>query len=696
MKNKLHNAISPYLLQHRDNLIAWNEWSESIFQEAQATNKLVFISIGYSSCHWCHVMERESFNDAEVSEVVNELTIPIKVDREEHPEVDAYYMKEASQIIEHVGWPLNVLVEPSGSTLFAFTYLPKNQLIEVIKKISQWWAESKERFKISKGEQVKKLCEEKKASSTKEASTQDVERMLQRVTDRYLIIIRKIRDEMWGGIGQDQKFPLTYQLQLLLSYGDELDKRFAFHTLRKMARGGLFDHIEGGFFRYTIDRAWCVPHFEKMLYDNALLIDVYTEAYCLSKEKEFLEIVKRAISFVIESFQIENSSLFASSFDADSVDSDEGGYYCLSEEELSSVFHSLQNSGIDEAREKQIKHVYGLDIGPLVYDVHGGGKPPRYHVMKPYGFDLSDQELIFEQSVKKYRSTLPSERMSVRNNAVKTSWNALMIHSLIRAGIRCQHQEWVEFGQRALHALINVMYDGRTLLRYSLGEVKRHHGTISDYAALVRSLITLFDETSEYWALEMAILLYEETEKQFRLPGGGVHYSIVDTKSKLFSQVASDVDGQEPSGTSLHIENGLRLFALLGERCRDGLNRAMEFIQNEMKDDIDSLFSRAYSLYAFHSIQPFKINHPFWIICSNAEQLNTMKERVRAIKDDRKGLFILKSDWHKFIELGAPLLPPQQEDFESESPLLLICDSQACLQPIKGTTSIESYFLNKR
>ena len=294
MPNRLQFEKSPYLLQHRDNPVDWWPWCEEAFQAARSTDKPVFLSIGYSTCHWCHVMARESFAEEAVAEAINRNFIPIKVDREERPDVDAVYMAACTAMTGAGGWPLTALLTPEQQPFWVGTYLPQRQLLSLLSEAARLWREDRDSL-LAQGAQLTAYLRK-----GEEAGAGVPDRALLR---RAVSLYGQSFDPRWGGFGRAPKFPMPHNLIFLLRYarcaGDAKARDMAERTLEAMYRGGIFDHVGGGFARYSTDEKWLTPHFEKMLYDNALLALAYTEAYQHTCRPLFAEIVRRTLDYVL-------------------------------------------------------------------------------------------------------------------------------------------------------------------------------------------------------------------------------------------------------------------------------------------------------------------------------------------------------------------------------------------------------------
>lgn len=330
MKNHLSKEQSPYLLQHAENPVDWRPWGEEVFEEAKRKNCPIFLSIGYSTCHWCHVMAHESFEDETVAQAINDAFLPVKVDREERPDVDAVYMAACVAMNGSGGWPLTVLLTPDQKPFWAGTYLPKTELLRLVREAARLWRDNREKI-LSVGETI--------AAHLKQGSASRTGVLNRELVQQAANLFAQTFDSEWGGFGPPPKFPTPHNLIFLLRYacltGKGEMQKIALQSLDAMYRGGLFDHVGGGFSRYSTDRFWLVPHFEKMLYDNALLALAYTEAFQYTRHPLYEEIIRRTLDYVMKELAGPVGG-FCCGQDADS-ECVEGKYYVFTPEELVSV-----------------------------------------------------------------------------------------------------------------------------------------------------------------------------------------------------------------------------------------------------------------------------------------------------------------------------------------------------------------------
>lgn len=545
--NRLQYEKSPYLQQHKNNPVDWYPWGKEAFEKAEAENKPLMVSIGYSTCHWCHVMEQESFENAEVAAVLNEKFIPVKVDREERPDVDAIYMSACQAMNGHGGWPLNVFITPDQKPFYAATYIPRNQMgsmpgiMDVLSQLSDIYRDDPERV-AQVGSDISKALEPR-ALETRQLNINNVHTAFRAFTQQF--------DSSYGGFGSAPKFPSPHIVMYLLHYYHQFESEGALYmatsTLDAMASGGIRDHIGGGFSRYATDQAWLVPHFEKMLYDNALLLMAYTEAYQLTGETRYKEVVEEIIEYVHRDLTHEEGAFFCGE-DADS-EGEEGKFYVWSPEEIEDV--------LGEERGEQFAIEYGIDPAG---NFEGKSIPNR--INRPTA-GWSDAERrgalqdLYEHREKRVRP--------FRDEKILTSWNGWMIASMAKAGRVFQEEKWTEFAEEAYRFIENRLQDqnGRFKARWKDGDVQ-YDAYVDDYANMIWASTELYASTwkPEYiekasdWA-ETMISYYYDREN------GGFFLTASDGESLLFRPKEA-FDGAAPSGNSVAAVQLMRLARLTG------------------------------------------------------------------------------------------------------------------------------------
>ncbi len=557
--NRLAGSSSPYLRQHAGNPVNWQPWSEAVFAEALRLNKPVLVSIGYSTCHWCHVMEKESFSDPEVADELNRTFVCIKVDREERPDLDAIYMRAAQSLTGGGGWPLHVLLTPEKKPFYAFTYLPKEDrfgrmgLMSLSRRIATLWRDDRERIERSAAALGRALQEQ--ASGSQEQA--DIG--MAGVDAGYRALMKRY-DAEWGGFGTAPKFPSPHQLLFLFRHGILAGKQAAIqaatHTLRAMQKGGMHDHVGGGFHRYSTDRYWHLPHFEKMLYDQAMLLIAYTEGWLVSGDASFRETVENLVRYLLGRMQSPEGAFYTAE-DADSQ-GQEGLYYVWSTAEIRSLL---------EAREADaVIRAFGLRDQGNYADESTGGTTGR-NVL-----DLIDGEALSALNWPDIRTRLLSARdrrpRPFRDEKILCDWNGLAIAALAKAGRAFRQGEWIRQAARAGAFVMRHLWQAGALKhRWFQGEAGID-ATLDDYAFLVWGLIELHQATLDARWLEAAGMLADVMLERLAAPEGGLYLA---NGNDLIARPVEAYDGALPSGNAVAMQSLLRLGRLFG---RDDFERA--------------------------------------------------------------------------------------------------------------------------
>lgn len=561
--NELQHEKSPYLLQHAENPVGWRPWGQAAFDAAVREDKPIFLSIGYSTCHWCHVMAHESFEDEAAAEAINRGFIPIKVDREERPDVDAVYMAACLAMNGSGGWPLTVLLTPDRKPFWAGTYLPKGRLLSLLGQAANLWQENREGV-LQAGELLTEHLQKEREHEPGAPSRALAETAVTQLSRSF--------DAAWGGFGPAPKFPTPHNLLFLLRYarltGDDKPSGMAGSTLEHMARGGLFDHIGGGFCRYSTDTKWLVPHFEKMLYDNALLALAYTEAYEHTRRPVFREIACRTLDYVLRELT-DPAGGFCCGQDADS-EGVEGKYYLLTPEDVSRALDT------DTAR----RFCGRFDITP-----HGNFEGKSI----PNLIGASDWETE-PAWVKPARETLYGYRRKrtklSTDDKVLTAWNGLMIAALARAGLVLDEPRCLDAGTRAAEFIREHLTDetGRLLARWRAGDAALA-GKLDDYAFFAWGLLELFAATFHVEYLNTAIRLADTLLEHFFDETRGGFYPYSTEGEQLIARTRETFDGAIPSGNAVAALVLSRLARLTGaERFRAAKERQFRYLAGAIRE----------------------------------------------------------------------------------------------------------------
>ncbi|HEY6282579.1 MAG TPA: thioredoxin domain-containing protein [Nitrososphaerales archaeon] len=544
--NRLIKEKSPYLLQHAHNPVDWYPWGKEALSKAKNDNKPILLSIGYSTCHWCHRMREESFENENTASLINKNFIPIKVDREERPEVDAYYMGAVQALTGGGGWPLTVFLTPDLKPFYGGTYFPPEprygmpgfpQLLEFV---SNLWKEKRT-------EVLANSLEVAKAIST--GTTAEPGELRKTVLDEGYSVLVSSFDQERGGFGGPPKFPLPNASAFLLRYykrtGKELALRSVLKTLDEMLAGGIRDHIGGGFHRYSTDRTWLVPHFEKMLYDNALLAKLYAEAYQITRKKEYAEVVRETIAWITGEMK-DRGGGFYSAQDADTTQG-EGVFYTWTPEEIADALGPKDAAYFDA--------LYGV--------TNTGNFEGRTILHLQPGVPVSDDESMMKIRSKLYGARFKRPRPAT-DTKILTSWNGLAISALAFSGMVLKDEALLDSASKAADFLLEKVSNVGRLLRRDAGGEAGLGGNLEDYSFLVQGLLDLFEATSEPKWLKEAMRLNGVMVEDFEdKPNGGFFMSLEAEPAKL----KENYDGPTPSGNSVAALNLIRLSELTGEEA---------------------------------------------------------------------------------------------------------------------------------
>ncbi len=574
-QNRLSRESSPYLLQHAANPVDWFPWGESAFQRARELNRPIFLSIGYSTCYWCHVMERETFEDESAAEVLNQSFVSIKVDREERPDVDEIYMA-ACQIFSQFttgraggGWPLSAFLEPESlKPFYVGTYFPpiaaygRPSFRQICESIQESWQERRPAV-LQQAERIAEAVKNHLAGDTEGASVGDDE------IRQGQAALMGVYDHQHGGFGSAPKFPQPPYLELLMRTGwqDPGIRNALLHTLESMALGGMHDQIGGGFHRYSVDAQWVIPHFEKMLYDQGQLLSLYARAHERTTDVVLGRAAEGIVEFVAREL-IDEEGAFFSALDAE-VESREGGNYVWTAGEIRSAF---KDAALDEDADAALK-VFGLDAGPNFRDPHAPDAPPVNVLILRNRPDslaaiLGWKESDFIQRLDRWRSILRQARdrrpQPRRDEKVIASWNGLMIAGLVDAGSAMKRSEWVAMAAKAAGAILNRLWRDGTLHRSTCQGIVGPRGVLEDYGAMIYGLIRLAGATHDDHWRRQGVDLLEAADGIFG-DGRGGFYENEAGRSDLFCRARAVHDGAVPSGTSLMIASMLEVADQTGD-----------------------------------------------------------------------------------------------------------------------------------
>ena len=542
--NRLASATSPYLLQHADNPVQWWPWSDEAFAAAAERQVPVFLSVGYAACHWCHVMAHESFEDERTASMINEHFVAIKVDREERPDVDAVYMQATQALTGQGGWPMSVFLTPDRKPFYAGTYFPPTarhglpSFHQVLQAISEAWRDRKSEILVSASEITRRLSMQQTPAGSEMLTADDC--------SESILLLEREFDPTHGGFGHAPKFPPSMVLEALLRDGGEAAMFMAGLTLEAMARGGIYDQIGGGFARYSVDAGWVVPHFEKMLYDNALLLGAYTHWWRLTRNPLAERIVTETVSWLLLQMRTAQGA-FAASLDADSQNDQgelrEGAYYVWNRDQLRDVLGAEDAAWAAEV----------FSVTPTGTFEHGASTLQL----------RSDHDQVRLAEVRERLRIARDQRSRPgRDDKVVAAWNGLLVDALVQAAMIFARSDWLEIATEAAEHVWQVHWrDGRLRRTSRDGRVGEAFGILEDYAALALAAVRLASVHAAPLWLTRAEQLLEVIMEQFNDGDGGLFDTAADAEP-LYTRPQDPTDNATPSGLSAAV-HALRLTAEL-------------------------------------------------------------------------------------------------------------------------------------
>jgi uncharacterized protein YyaL (SSP411 family) len=544
--NRLAAETSPYLRQHRDNPVDWYAWGREAFTKAAEEDRPVLLSVGYAACHWCHVMAHECFEDDEVAATMNDLFVNVKVDREERPDVDAIYMDAVQALTGRGGWPMTVFLTPDGRPFYGGTYFPKPSFLQLLAAIDDAWRNRRQQVDENAGQLIESLDRTARLAAAPEPPTAaHLNAALQQLASSF--------DTRWGGFGPAPKFPQTMNLELVLraaaaGAGDGA-LQIVTSTLDAMASGGIYDHVGGGFARYSVDERWLVPHFEKMLYDQALLVPLYLHAWQVTGEGRYRQVVEETIGYVLGELRHPDGG-FYSSEDADS-EGEEGRFYLWTPEEVAAAV--------------------GPELAPAALDWYGvteaGNFEGRTILTRPVRGDLLRPEPVEEARARLFAARAQRVRPGL-DDKVLTEWNALMLAALAEAGAALGRANWLDAARDNAELLMTRLRrpDGRWQRSWQADGGARHDALAGDHAALVEAFVALAEATGEArWIDEARAVADTLLDHFWDVTNGGL-FTAADDGEALVVRQKDLLDAATPAANSMAATGLLRLAALTGEQ----------------------------------------------------------------------------------------------------------------------------------
>ncbi len=560
MSNRLQNETSPYLLQHKENPVDWYPWCEEAFIKAKEEDKPIFLSIGYSSCHWCHVLAHESFEDDEIADILNKNFISIKVDKEERPDIDSVYMAVCQAFTGSGGWPTSIFMTADKKPFYAGTYFPKTSrggmigFKELLLAINEVWQKDRNSLLEQSDKIINYLNNNEKFSETADLS----------LAHSAVTIFERIYDEKNGGFGRAPKFPTPHNILFMLSYYERFKEKkcleMAEHTLLQMYRGGIFDHIGFGFCRYSTDKKFLVPHFEKMLYDNALLILAYSKTYAITKKELYLEIAEKTATYIIREMTSTQGAFFSAQ-DAD-VEGEEGKFYLFTPDEIVKVIG-------EKDAENFNRH----------YDISKSGNFEGKNIPNLLNSDpLNKSFEHFLPQLFSYRKNRYSLHL---DDKILTSWNSLMIAAMCELYRASKKSVYLEAAKRADAFIKKYLYENETLYVSFRKERRGVKGFLDDYASYIFAQLGLYSATFNNEYLNVAKKLTDKVLNDFSDKFGGF-YLYSDESEELILRPKDTYDGAIPSGNSFMAYNLVRIWLLdADEKYKNPAENQMDFIATD-------------------------------------------------------------------------------------------------------------------
>jgi uncharacterized protein YyaL (SSP411 family) len=583
--NRLIHEKSPYLLQHAYNPVDWYPWSEAAFEKAKTEDKPVFVSIGYSSCHWCHVMEKESFDDEQVAKLMNDAFICIKVDREERPDLDSAYMVVCQAMGRSCGWPLNILMTPDKKPFFAASYIPKTSrfglvgMVDLVPQIEKMWKTRRSDLE-NLGDDIKRRIGTFETRTLGEELGKDV------LNEEYEKFVLRF-DEQNGGFGRAPKFPSPHNLLFLLRYWRRTKEKTALtmaeKTLRAMRLGGIFDQVGFGFHRYSTDAVWLVPHFEKMLYDQALLTLVYTEAFQATGAGKFKVTAKEVLEYVLRDLASPEGGFYGAE-DADS-EGKEGKFYVWTEKEV-------REAVLPEDADLAVSLFGVKPVGNYGEAVQKRNGANILHLTKPVEQLASESQVTLDELILRLgriQNRLFKAREKrvhpAKDDKILVDWNGLMIAALARASSVFGNPRYLQAAVKAVNFILEQMKNenGTLYHRYAKGE-RAIEGFLDDYAFLVWGLLEVYEACFEEAYLQAAKELTKTMTERFWDDNDGGFYFTAKGAENAVPRRKEAYDGALPSGNSVALLNLLRLALLTGDSAyEDVASRVMKVFSEDVK-----------------------------------------------------------------------------------------------------------------
>lgn len=671
-ENKLSHESSPYLLQHAKNPVHWHGWNEEALGRAKKENKPIFLSVGYSSCHWCHVMAHESFEDEEIANIMNENFVNIKVDREERPDLDDIYQKACQMTTGQGGWPLSVFLTPDQRPFYVGTYFPaldsygRPGFGSLCRQLAQSWKEKPNDIEKAADNFMQNLGNLQQLPAPSEIDKS--------ILDEAAINLLQIADTTYGGFGQAPKFPNASNLSFMFRYsklsGISKFQKFALLTLKKMAKGGIFDQIGGGFHRYSTDARWLVPHFEKMLYDNALLPIVYSEAYQITKDPFFRDVVKKTLDYVIREMTSSDGTFFSAQ-DAD-TNGEEGQTFVWKKQEIEKIL----------GKDSEIFCIY--------YDVTDGGNFEGKTILanninaSPLGFKFGMSEPEIENLISKCSKKLLEVRnkreQPGKDDKIITSWNGLMVSAFLSGYRITDNSKYLDAAKQSIDFFESNFEKNHILHRTFKNAEPKLNGYLDDYAYMANASIDMFENTSQPKYLSFATNLANYLITHFWDDSANGFFFTSDDHEKLIMRPKNNYDLSMPSGNSVAAYVLLKLYHIT--QNKQFLEVAKKIIESQATSAAENPFAFGYMLnvlYLYYQ-KPTEItiinDNNFELVSSLRKKF--LPESIMVLVENQKNLEALSQ--HPFFS---------GKEFQNDKTTVFVCKNFSCSLPLSDLSEIE-------
>ncbi len=645
MSNRLQYETSPYLLQHKENPVDWYPWCNEAFERAKQEDKPIFLSIGYSACHWCHVLAHESFEDNEIAEILNCDFISIKVDKEERPDIDSVYMSVCQAFTGSGGWPTSIFMTADQKPFFAGTYFPKTSrggmigFKELLIAINEVWGNDRASLLNQSNKIINHLNHNESNYSNAEIE----------ITHSAVSVYKKIYDEKYGGFGRSPKFPTPHNILFLLSYYERYKNKNCLqmteHTLLQMYRGGIFDHVGFGFCRYSTDKKFLVAHFEKMLYDNALLILSYCKAYSVTNNSLYLDIAEKTAKYILREMTSKDGGFFSAQ-DADS-EGEEGKYYLFTPDEIISVLGETHG-------EKFNKH----------FDITSTGNFEGKNIPNLLNSDVTDKS--FEEFLPKLQQFRMNRYSLHLDDKILTSWNSLMIAAMCELYLVSKNDVYLNAAQKADEFIRKYLCEDDTLFVSFRNGKRGVKGFLDDYASYIFAQLCLYRATLDNSYLNHAKQMCDKVVNDFSDNAGGF-YLYGNQSEELILRPKEMYDGAIPSGNSLMAYNFVKLYLLTSDdKYKDLAKKQLDFISSEASQ--------------------YPTNHAMFLMA--LLEYNEPPMKVTIVVDDNANI----NDFALDLPANAMIIlltkPIEEYPLKNSKTTYYVCKGRSCMPPTNDLNEI--------